>query len=1129
MKTRLTIFIGLLCLKVFSQASPAAAYETPNFAPKSPEAAAFLKYGEYPVDLSTGVPSVSIPLYTITGNGVDIPISLDYHASGIKVTQESTWVGLGWNLNVGAQIVLSARDDVDENNPYIDVMPDADALAEHWDFHNYEFNEGPVVTEHLEWSRIKDVYSLSSPTANGSFYIRKLTGGVPDIVIFPPDAFKVEVIGLSRANLDFVVTDTSGNKYFFTDTKEISVRTMTHSDTYTSAWFVDEIQTPSNDTITFSYQDDIPYAEGSLSQRLDITQTGQNCGCGDGSSTQYPTGGVINSSGWTTTTTKKIHEIVFNRGQSKIVFTMDSGREDLINSNSYLEKMEVKQLENGTFYTKKGYTFSYSYFHPSTGSNFNYKDKRLRLNNIASIIDGETHQFVYNDSIDLPSKDSFARDYFGYFNDYGGLDMIPKHYVSAPYNLFVGNANKKVNPAVNQAGILTEIHYPTKGWTKFLYETNQYFGVDQFDRYEQHTVPGVHTVSGFGTPTSHPIDIPTAEGGHFAECQEPPTNGCINYGYFEFNAVNALGTLRYQGDTHGQSGPTVMKWKYWRVRVFNGDGTTAYDTDEEKTTSTSLLTVSNLNLNGMCYILTEAYGSSIDVYAELSYFNNDTTPKNLLGGGLRISAIENYNHDNTLQIKKGYEYNDVSNSTKTSGKLVNSLPVSFSTNAATTVSINPCPCGGPPCGLYFGSNYQVVYSLTSDSRYGIEGNSVVYEFVKEKLISIEDGTNNGYTQYKFSTTADEVPWGDPSVFIPTPWRRGKVLDKKAYRTSGPNQVLINHETNTYVEDAAKVSFIDGFKMFKHVNLQGVVETENAAWIPPTPYRLLMGSCYVPGNVDEAFEVVDLHLAIPWFYLKETKTVEKFYDDANNPRDSIITIKEFKYDNPLHQQITREISKSSSSETLETRYNYPQDVAMSSEPHISDLIAQNMVAVPLKTETYRGGTKLSEKVTKYAKDGTTFNHLLPKFIYTKKGTSASGSEKRLTYDKYDAYGNLLQYTTEGGHPVSIIWGYHHTQPVAKIENCSYASIPSSILNDIQGATDTGTETQAINALQHLREDTSTASSMVSTFTYIPLFGVSTITDPKGISTKYEYDNEGRLVRVKDHDQNVLSENEYHYKN
>lgn len=46
--------------------------------------------------------NISIPLLTIPGRGgFDYPVALSYH-SGIKTTQEATWVGLGWSLETGS-------------------------------------------------------------------------------------------------------------------------------------------------------------------------------------------------------------------------------------------------------------------------------------------------------------------------------------------------------------------------------------------------------------------------------------------------------------------------------------------------------------------------------------------------------------------------------------------------------------------------------------------------------------------------------------------------------------------------------------------------------------------------------------------------------------------------------------------------------------------------------------------------------------------------------------------------------------------------------------------------------------------------------------------------------------------
>jgi hypothetical protein len=67
--------------------------------PPSPNAAAFQKYGEIPVSPYTGIPDISIPVYAVQFRDITIPITLSYHASGIKVNEESSQVGLGWTIN----------------------------------------------------------------------------------------------------------------------------------------------------------------------------------------------------------------------------------------------------------------------------------------------------------------------------------------------------------------------------------------------------------------------------------------------------------------------------------------------------------------------------------------------------------------------------------------------------------------------------------------------------------------------------------------------------------------------------------------------------------------------------------------------------------------------------------------------------------------------------------------------------------------------------------------------------------------------------------------------------------------------------------------------------------------------
>src|SRR5580658_9687649 len=78
-------------------------YFVPQLFPRSPTATALEKYGTYQVNEFTGVPDISIPLYTVEAGGLQVPITLSYHASGNKVTDVASWAGLGWSISSGGQ------------------------------------------------------------------------------------------------------------------------------------------------------------------------------------------------------------------------------------------------------------------------------------------------------------------------------------------------------------------------------------------------------------------------------------------------------------------------------------------------------------------------------------------------------------------------------------------------------------------------------------------------------------------------------------------------------------------------------------------------------------------------------------------------------------------------------------------------------------------------------------------------------------------------------------------------------------------------------------------------------------------------------------------------------------------
>ncbi|CAM4120401.1 RHS repeat protein [Flavobacterium branchiophilum] len=215
--------------------------------------------------------------------------------------------------------------------------------------------------------------------------------------------------------------------------------------------------------------------------------------------------------------------------------------------------------------------------------------------------------------------------------------------------------------------------------------------------------------------------------------------------------------------------------------------------------------------------------------------------------------------------------------------------------------------------------------------------------------------------------------------------------------------------------------------------------------------------------------------------------------------------------------------------------YPSDLA--NEPYMAELISQNRKDTPIKVVSYLNSTlpadKISEQKTTYAKDATTNNFLLPKSVYAAKFPNnlpnilnVGNLELKVTSDFYDTSGNLTQYTPESGMPVTIIWGYNKTQPIAKFENATNAQVAAAL-----GVANISSLTEAnLPAIDALRNSSNTAiqKAMITTYTHKPLIGVSTITDPKGDVMRYNYDTFGRLQNVTDKNGNKLSENEYHYK-
>jgi hypothetical protein len=105
-KSHLIVLLLLCSVSAYAQTGLPNINTVPKIEqlPPTPQAASLGKYGQVPVSYQTGVPNISIPIYEIKLNDFSYPVSLSYHAGGVKVDDVATNVGLGWSLNAGGSI-----------------------------------------------------------------------------------------------------------------------------------------------------------------------------------------------------------------------------------------------------------------------------------------------------------------------------------------------------------------------------------------------------------------------------------------------------------------------------------------------------------------------------------------------------------------------------------------------------------------------------------------------------------------------------------------------------------------------------------------------------------------------------------------------------------------------------------------------------------------------------------------------------------------------------------------------------------------------------------------------------------------------------------------------------------------
>nr|WP_315248589.1 DUF5977 domain-containing protein [uncultured Flavobacterium sp.] len=454
---------------------------------------------------------------------------------------------------------------------------------------------------------------------------------------------------------------------------------------------------------------------------------------------------------------------------------------------------------------------------------------------------------------------------------------------------------------------------------------------------------------------------------------------------------------------------------------------------------------------------------------------------NEIVGGIRVKQIQNCDFDGKC-ITTTYNYNQ---SGKSSGIMLQSPKFYSGYFIEDNTDCN---------GTYYRRDY---YNFSSIHPLTMFRNSPVLYKIVEKS-DVDGISNNGKTIFSFY--GDSFYIHDESSYIMTGLSSGTHVKNEA--DNSITNYKSSYARGTYRENPKYIYALECKEVKKTTFIW---ENNNCA----VGYPRFSGDFRV-----EKYK----HEARNYFLEKEEKT--RYFNGQQ------ILESTFNSYNVDTGNLKSQTTTNSQSQNLETKYFYPTDSEMAAEPLRDELIAVNMIGTPLEVQSYNAN-KLSDQKTVYAKDASTANLVLPKYVYANKGADVIDTlkDKKVTYNQYDDKGNILQYTQESGTPVSIIWGYNKTQPIAKIENAAYSEVVSYISN-LQAKSDTGTEAALLTDLNSLR--TNLPNAMVTTYTHIPLVGVSTITDPKGDKMTYTYDTFGRLQFVKDKNLNILQKYCYNYK-
>ncbi len=476
----------------------------------SPNASSLGKYGDIPVSYHTGVPNISIPIYSLKSGSLQLPVGLSYHAGGLRVEENDSWVGAGWTLNAGGAITRTVKDKPDEKQ--------TSSLSQtHGHYSGYGFLNNYFLNGQQDESFFDsepDLFFFNFNGYSGKFYFND--DRTP--ILVPEGDYKIECsytpgiwtgspgawAGLGRSIESFTITTTDGTKYYFGIPSTVPVSPYCNpievSSTYTSqggasysqvisSWYLYKIvSADGNFSITLNYErDKFAFYSFSNAPVATMNNTGTNY--------KYTLVKTLMAGVRLSNIISSNESVSFTPGSvrqdlSRWASGLDETLTDYINESS--KSLGSISISDNQGNCNKKFNFSYDYFVDNTSpvhTNFSgiiSDKKRLKLLSVQeqscdAAVSVPPYTFEYFTE-QVPRKLSFSRDHWGYNN---GVTTNTQLYPSLSDNNGVLNttgnldiANRESSWPAMRAGTLSKITYPTGGNTSLNFEANTFYVIE---------------------------------------------------------------------------------------------------------------------------------------------------------------------------------------------------------------------------------------------------------------------------------------------------------------------------------------------------------------------------------------------------------------------------------------------------------------------------------------------------------------------------------------------------------------------------------------------------------------------------------------------------------------------------